>query len=140
MVNKFELQTVQVSVIKGLIEAVKEIVTETNVELSPKGLRIVATDPSVTILIHLFLNSDKFEKYVCEETILIGLNIINFFKLTKTMGNSDSLTLYIDEDKPSQLGICVENEEYNKVTNYKLNLIDIDEEIISLNSNETNIS
>jgi len=128
---KFELQTVQVSVIKGLVEALKEIITETNAELSPTGLRIVATDPSVTILIHMFLEAEKFEKYVCNETIVIGINIINLFKLTKTMGNSDSLTLYIDEEKPSQLGIRIENEEYNKVTDYKLNLIDIDEDMIS---------
>lgn len=128
---KFELKTVQVSVIKGLIEALKEIITETNIEISPNGLKLSATDPSVTILVHMFLQSEHFEFYKCDETIVIGLNIINLFKLTRTIVNNDSLTLYIDEDKPSQLGLRIENEEYNKVTDYKLNLIDIDEEIIS---------
>jgi proliferating cell nuclear antigen len=131
MVYKFELKTVQVSVIKGLIEALKEIITETNIEISPSGVRISATDPSVTILVHLFLKSENFEFYKCDETIVIGINIINFFKLTRTIVNNDALTLYIDEEKPSQLGIRIENEEYNKVTDYKLNLIDIDEELIS---------
>ena len=101
MNTKFELQTVQVNVFKCLIEALKEIITETNVEISPKGLRIVATDPSFTILIHLFLEADKFENYKCDETLIIGINVINLFKLTKTMGNNDSLTLYIDEEKSS---------------------------------------
>lgn len=128
---KFELKTVQVGVVKGLVEALKEIITETNIELSPGGLRISATDPSVTILVHLFLEADNFEEYKCNETIVIGVNIINLFKLIRTIVNNDSLTLYIDEEKPSQLGIRIENEEYNKVTDYKLNLIDIDEEIIS---------
>jgi proliferating cell nuclear antigen len=131
MVYKFELKTVQVSVIKGLIEALKEIITETNIEISPNGLRVSATDPSVTILVHMFLQAENFESYKCDETIVIGINIINLFKLTRTIVNNDSLTLYIDEEKPSQLGIRIENEEYNKVTDYKLNLIDIDEEIIS---------
>ena len=128
---KFELKTVQVSVIKGLIEALKEIITETNIEISPNGLRISATDPSVTILVHMFLEAENFEYYKCDETIVIGVNIINLFKLTRTIINNDSLTLYIDEEKSSQLGIRIENEDYNKVTDYKLNLIDIDEEIIS---------
>jgi len=127
----FQLQTVQVNAFKSLIEALKEIITETNVELSSRGLRIIATDPSVTILVHLFLDAEKFEEYKCEEKMIIGLNIINLFKLTKTMNNSDSLTLYIDEEKTTQLGIRVENEEFNKVTDYKLNLIDIDEDMIS---------
>jgi len=128
---KFILKTVQVGVIKGLIEGLKEIITETNFEFSPNGLRISATDPSVTILVHLFLEAENFEEYKCTETIISGVNIINLFKLIRTIVNNDSLTLYIDEDKPSQLGIRIENEEYNKVTDYKLNLIDIDEEIIS---------
>ena len=127
---KFELKTVQVGVIKGLIEALREIITETNIEISPKGLRISATDPSVTILVHLFLEAENFEYYNCKETIIIGVNVINLFKLTRTIVNNDSLTLYIDEDNSSKLGIRIENEEVNKVTDYKLNLIDIDEEII----------
>ena len=61
MVYKFELKTVQVSVIKGLIEALKEIITETNIEISPNGLRVSATDPSVTILVHMFLQAENFE-------------------------------------------------------------------------------
>jgi len=128
---KFELKTVQVSVIKGLVEALKEIITETNIEISPKGLRVSATDPSVTILVHMFLEAENFEFYSCDETIIIGINIINLFKLTRTIVNNDSLTLYIDDEKSSQLGIRIENEDYNKVTDYKLNLIDIDEEVIS---------
>jgi proliferating cell nuclear antigen len=127
---KFELKTVQVSVIKGLVEALREIITETNIEISPKGIRISATDPSVTILVHLLLEADNFEYYNCDETIIIGVNIINLFKLTRTFVNSDSLTFYIDEEKTSKLGIRVENEELNKVTEYQLNLIDIDEDVI----------
>jgi len=131
MPNIFELKTVQVSVIKGLVEALKEIISETNIEISRTGLKISAIDPSVTILVHMVLDADNFEEYKCLDTIVIGVNIINLFKLTRTIVNNDSLTFYIDEDNTSELGIRIENEEFNKVTDYKLNLIDIDEEIIS---------
>jgi proliferating cell nuclear antigen len=43
------------------------------------------------------------------------------------MVNNDSLTLYIEENDKSKLGITIHNEDTNKVTNYKLNLMDIDE-------------
>lgn len=127
---KFELRTVQVSAIKSLVEALREILSETNMEISPKGIRIMATDPSVTILIHLALGADNFEYYKCDETLIVGVNIINLYKLTRTMVNNDALTMYIDEDQSSKLGIRIENEEFNRVTDYKLNTIDIDEDVI----------
>jgi len=129
---KFKLKTVQTNVFKGLVEALKEIITETNIEISKKGIRISATDPSLTILVHLFLDADNFEYYECQDTMVIGINIINFFKLIKTIVNNDALTLYIEDEKTSELGIKIENEEYSKVTDYKLNLIDIDEDIIGV--------
>lgn len=127
---KFELRTVQVGAIKSLIEALREILTETNMEISPRGIKIIATDPSVTILVSLFLNSEDFEHYDCAETLIVGVNIIHLFKLTRNIANNDALTMYIDEDKPSQLGIRIENEEFNRVTDYKLNTIDIDEDTV----------
>ena len=43
--------------------------------------------------------------------------MINFFKLIKTMGNSDTLTLYIDHDDESTLGIKIENSEKIQLLN-----------------------
>jgi proliferating cell nuclear antigen len=128
---KFELRTVQVSAIKSLVEALREILTETNIQISPNGIRITATDASYIILVHLFLKAEDFEYYHCKETMIIGVNIINLFKLIRTIVNNDSLTIYIDENKTSQLGIRIENDEFNRVTDYKLNTIDIDEDIIN---------
>ena len=90
------------------------------------------------ILVYLFLEADKFEYYECNATQIIGINIINFFTIIKTIGNNDSLTLYIEDNKTSELVIRIENEEYSKVTDYKLNLIDIDENIVA--SPDTNYS
>jgi proliferating cell nuclear antigen len=128
----FELQTVQVSAFKVLIEALREILTDTNIEFTPQGVKIIATDPSVTILVHLFLDKDKFENYECPKTILAGVNMLNLFKLTKTMSNNDALTLFIDEEDHSRLGIRIENEEKNSVTTYKMNLMDLDENSVTV--------
>jgi proliferating cell nuclear antigen len=48
------------------------------------------------------------------------------------MGNSDTLTLYIDKDDESTLGIKIENSEKNSITKYKLNLMDLHEDNISI--------
>ena len=61
-------------------------------------------DSSHTVLVHLKLKSENFEYYkINREKIVIGINMINFFKLIKTMGNNDTLSLCIEEDNESVL-------------------------------------
>ena len=57
---------------------------------------------------------------------------MNFFKLIKTMTNNDTLTLYIERADENKLGIRIENGEKNSITTYKLNLMDLNEENISI--------
>lgn len=134
-----ELQTVQVSAIKNLFESLKEILAETNMEISKKGIKINAMDPSLVIFSHLFLDANKFEKYVCNETIMVGINMINFFKLIKTVVNNDTLTIYIDSDNRDKINIEILSAEYNSTTRYVLNTIDIDEGCVSANPSDYNL-
>ena len=127
----FELCTVQISAIKQLIEALREILTDTNIEFLSDGVKIAATDPSATILVHLFLEADKFESYHCPKPLLAGINMLNLFKITKTLVNDDTLTLFIDDDNQSKLGLRIENKKKNSVTTYHLNLLDVDEDSVS---------
>ena len=126
-----EVKTVQSSAFRILIEALKEILTDANFEFDSTGLKIMAMDSSHTVLVHLKLYADNFELYnLNREKLILGVNMINLFKLIKTMGNSDSLTLYVDEENESTLGIRLENNEKNSRTKYELNLMDLLEENI----------
>ena len=58
--------------------------------------------------------------------------MIYLFKLIKTMGNSDSLTLYLPASNPNKLGIRMENAEKSTVTNYYLKLFDTDVEAMNI--------
>ena len=53
-----ELRTVQSKAIKTLIELLKEILPEGNIEINSSGIKILATDPSKTMLIHLKLKAE----------------------------------------------------------------------------------
>ncbi len=115
-----------------LIEALKEILTDANIEFSDQGLKIIKMDSTHTVLVHLKLLSENFEYYHCSRSIVLGVNMINFFKLIRTIGNDDTLSLFIDDNKMGVLGIKIENGDKNSVTNYKLHLMEIDEEIIQV--------
>lgn len=127
-----EVKTVQAAAFRILTEALKEILTDANFVFDETGLKVMAMDSSHTVLVHLKLTANNFEYYHCVNKKILGINMINFFKLIKTMGNSDTLTLYIDKDDESTLGIKIENSEKNSITKYNLNLMDLHEDNISI--------
>jgi proliferating cell nuclear antigen len=132
MNNILELRTVQSSIFRILIEALKEILPDTNIEFHPNGIKIITMDISHTVLVHCRLDGSQFEYYHCPEKIIVGMNMLNFFKLIKGMNNSETLTLYIEKKDISRMGIKIENGEKNTVTTFKLNLLDLDEEEIAV--------
>jgi len=132
----FEVKTVQTNVIKTLFEALKEILTECNIDMmagnsedndeNKRGyIKMIAMDPTQTIFVHLKLEGKYFENYFCKKRTVFGVNMINLYKLIRTMTNSDCLTLYMMENDTNKLGIRIENSDKNSVTHYKLNLIDL---------------
>ena len=132
--NLFEIKTVQSGAFRTLIEALKEILTEANLEFDPQGIKVMAVDQTHTVLVYLRLHSDRFENYFCPVKHVLGVNMIYLFKLIKTMGNNDSLTLYLPASNPNKLGIRMENSEKSTVTNYYLKLFDTDVEDIQIPS------
>ena len=96
------------------------------------GIKLIATDNSKIVLIHMKLLSENFEHYFCKEKIKIGINMNNLFKLIKIMGNNDILTLYLKKNETNKLGISIDNEIKNTRTLFKLNLLDISEDEIKI--------
>ena len=122
---RLEIKTVQAVAFKVLIEALKEILADTSIEFDETGMKIMAMDTSHVVLVHLKLEASKFELYHCEGRISIGINMLNFHKLIKTINNNNTLSLYIDRDDVNHLGIKIENSDKNSKTTYKLNLLDL---------------
>ena len=127
-----EVKTVQSSAFRILIEAKKEILTDANLQFDQSGIKVIAMDASHTVLVHLKLEAKNFEYYYCPNQMILGVNMLNFFKLIKTMSNNDTLTLYVEEDNTNHLGIKIENGEKNTVTTYKLNLMDLNDDNIEI--------
>jgi proliferating cell nuclear antigen len=121
-----EIKTVQASTIKSVIDAMKEILMDVNLEFDENGMKIVALDNTHIVLIHLKLHADKFESYYCMKKIYVGINMLKFHMLIKTIQNGDILSLFINKNDPNILGITIENNEKNVKTTYKLSMLDID--------------
>jgi proliferating cell nuclear antigen len=130
--NLFEIKTVQSSAFRTLIEALKEILTEANIEFDSTGIRIVTVDETHTNLVYLRLHADKFEHYYCPVKYVLGVNMMYLFKLIKTLENTESLTFYLPAKNPNKLGIMMENAEKQTTKNYFLKLFDTNVEDIQI--------
>ena len=122
----FEIKTVQSNAFKTLIDAVKDILIEANLHFTKNGITLnAAKKPTHEMSIIMNLMKDKFQIYDLKEEKLLGIDMVNLHKLIKTMNNDDSLTLYYDKIDPNNLGIRMENEKKNCITDYKLKLLDL---------------
>jgi proliferating cell nuclear antigen len=126
------IKTVQSVAFKTLTDALKELVTDTNIEIGPQGIKILEFCENRVVLVHLFLDATKFEHYYCPSTTIIGVNMLNFYKLIKTINSSDTLTLLMHKDDINHLGIRIENSAKNSRTTFKLQLMELDRFDISV--------
>jgi proliferating cell nuclear antigen len=122
----FEIKTIQSNAFKTLIDAVKDILIEANLHFTKNGITLnAAKKPTHEMSIIMNLMKDKFQIYDLKEEKILGIDMVNLHKLIKTMNNDDSLTLYYDKTDPNNLGIRMENEKKNCITDYKLKLLDL---------------
>ena len=52
-------------------------------------------------------------------------NMMNMYKLIKTMGNNDILTIFIHKNAPNKMGLKINNVDKNTQTTFMMNLLDI---------------
>ena len=94
--NILTIKTVQIQPIRNMITAIKDILTDATITFTKEGMKIINFDKTQTILVNVFLNADRFEKYEClPDKVIICANTLHLFKVISTMSNDDTLSIYI---------------------------------------------
>ena len=127
-----EIKTVQSNAIRILFEALKDILTDVNLQFSDEGIKIISMDGSKQAVINLKLDASKFEKFYCKSPMRAGLNMTSLYKIIKSVKNSDIITMYITESTTTKLNIEIENKEKKTNILTVLKLLDIDEDILDI--------
>jgi len=129
-----EIKSVQVSPIRNMITALKDVLTDAPITFTKQGLKIINFDKTHTILVNVILFADRFESYRCDpDKIIVCANTLHLFKLISTMSNDDTLTIYIDKEDyhdgvVSHLGLQYDNGDIKQRYTQKLRLIEPDPE------------
>lgn len=92
-----ELRLVQGSLLKKVMESIKDLVNDANFDCSATGFSLQAMDSSHVALVSLLLRSEGFEHYRCDRNISMGMNLNNMSKMLKCAGNDDIITLKADD-------------------------------------------
>lgn len=120
------------SILKRLIDSLKDLVQEVNLDVQTSGLTIQAMDSSHIALVSLKLLADGFEEYRCDKTMALGIAIQNIAKILKICEAGDSVTLDCDEKEHEKLKITFENTKNKRSSEFDLALIALDNDQLGI--------
>ena len=128
-----ELRTIQASVIKNLFESIREILVDINILFTPESIYSTSIDGNKCACVHFRLDAQRFEQYTCrEDSVDVGVNMFSLHKLIKPFTNGDTITMRILKNQRYKLYILIENLDKHTKTTSILNLLDLDQSILSI--------
>ena len=96
----FEARLSDGTVLKRIVDAIKDLVQDVNLDITSSGISLQAMDSSHVALVQLKLDSSGFDRYHTDRSLTIGLSIQNLSKVMRLVSNNDSITLRCKEDEP----------------------------------------
>ncbi|XP_042463617.1 proliferating cell nuclear antigen-like isoform X2 [Zingiber officinale] len=93
-----ELRLPQGGLLKKVLEAMRELVTDANFDCSRSGISLQAMDSTHVALVALLLSADSFDHFRCDRSRSIGMNLNCLAKILRCAANDDVLTLKADDD------------------------------------------
>ncbi|KAM0345297.1 hypothetical protein ACHAPU_006696 [Fusarium lateritium] len=123
------------SLLKKVIDAIKDLVQDCNFDCNDSGIQLQAMDNSHVALVAMMLNPESFGVFRCDRNISLGVNLTSLTKVLRAAQNEDILTLKA-EDGPDVLNLMFESSGKDRVSEYDLKLMDIDQEHLGIPDTE----
>jgi proliferating cell nuclear antigen len=131
----FEAVMDQGSMLKRVVDAVKELVQEANIDCTPSGMSMQAMDSSHVALVHLLLRGEGFSTYNCEQNKTLGIHLNHMAKMMRISDTNDSILLRQEEDT-DLLTFIFRGKEGDKESEVKMKLLEIDAEQLTIPEQE----
>ncbi len=111
---------------KKIIDAIKDICRETNIEISENGLQIKAMDSSHVCLVNLNL-SYLIDKIICDDSTVIAFNLEQLSKILRLFDNEAELHIVHNVNK-----LTLRSTYESKKAQFDLSLMDIEMDHLDL--------
>jgi len=118
-----------------VVDAIRDLVQDINFDCNDSGIALQAMDNSHVALVSMLLKAEGFSPYRLDRNIALGINLTSLTKVLRCAQNEDILTLKA-EDAPDTLSLIFENAENDRISEYELKLMDIDQEHLGIPETE----
>lgn len=120
------LKTTQCVQFKTLMESLKELLTEVNMEfIEGAGVKLVSIDPGCVAMIHLEINAVEY--FFAKGKVTAGISILLLYRIIRSLTSGDYMEWRIYEDEPHSMYVEFSNNERRTNTINKIKLLDLDE-------------
>jgi len=110
-------------------------VQDCNFDCNDSGVALQAMDNSHVALVSMMLKSESFSPFRCDRNIALGINLTSLQKVLRAAQPNDILTLKA-EDSPDVVNIVFESSDSDRISEYDIKLMDIDQEHLGIPETE----
>ena len=118
---------------RKILEALRELVEEANIDCNQSGLSLQAMDASHVALVAMYLSAKGFDSFNCQDNITLGVNLGSILKILKCGDANDVLTIKTNEEN-SELKFQLENQ--GRLFEFSMALMDIDTDRLGIPESE----
>lgn len=127
MANKdysFRAKTVEAYTIKSISEVLQNILTDVCFLFNKDGIKLLTVDNKqpAHLLVHLNLNSEAFDEYMCPKNMSVGINLQHLYKMLKSIKKKDNIELFILKSEPGSLVLRTIQADNNQPVNSKIKI------------------
>ncbi|KAK0244407.1 proliferating cell nuclear antigen, N-terminal domain-containing protein [Armillaria nabsnona] len=126
-----EAKLQEASVLKKLLDAIKELVTDANFECNEEGINLQAMDNSHVALVSVLLEAPGFKRYRCDRPMPLGVNLASLTKVLKCAKDDDECTIKA-ADEADVLNLVYEAKHTDRIAEYDMKLMDIDSDTLGI--------
>jgi len=131
----FEAKLDQASLLKKILDAIKDLVTEANFDCNTSGISLQAMDSAHVSLVSLLLREDGFSSFRADRNLALGINLASMAKILKCAQNDDTLTLKAD-DNANTVTFMFDGGDGARTSDFELKLMDIDSDVLGIPDTE----
>jgi len=108
---------------KKIIDGVKDLISDFNIDFSPDGIYIQFMDTAVVSMCEITMHKNYFKSYDSQKNVQLGINCSKMGILLKCIANDNEMTfLYKEGSDKIEIRSCKKDEQIN----FKMNLITIE--------------
>ncbi|KFL62060.1 proliferating cell nuclear antigen (pcna) [Trichophyton rubrum CBS 118892] len=130
-VKMLEARLEEAAMLKKVVDAVKDLVHDCNFDCNDSGIALQAMDNSHVALVSMMLKAEGFSPFRCDRNVALGINLVSLTKVLRAAQDGDVLTLKAD-DTPDVVNLLFESVEKDRVSEYDIKLMDIDQEHLAI--------